>query len=40
MRKGFQRVEEGMDDVALDSPLVKTAFNKYKQQAEQQGWLV
>lgn len=40
MRKGFQRVEESMDDIALDSPLVKTAFTKYKKQAEQQGWLV
>ena len=40
MRKGFQRVEESIDDIALDSPLLKTAFIKYKQQAEQEGWLV
>ena len=40
MRKGFQRVEESLDDIALDSPLVKPAFAKYKQQAEQQGWLI
>ena len=40
MRKGFQRVEESLDDIALDSPLVKPALAKYKQQAEQQGWLI
>ncbi len=40
MRKGFQRVEESLDDIALDSPLVKPAFTKIKQQAEQQGWLI
>ena len=40
MRKGFQRVEESLEDIALDSPLVKPAFTKYKQQAEQEGWLV
>jgi len=27
MRKGFQRVEESLDDIALDSPLVKSAFS-------------
>jgi hypothetical protein len=26
MRKGFQRVEESLDDIALDSLLVKSAF--------------
>jgi len=25
-RKGFQKVEESLDDIALDSPLVKSAF--------------
>ncbi|KAA6420824.1 MAG: hypothetical protein FRX49_09213 [Trebouxia sp. A1-2] len=40
MRKGFQRVEESLDDISLDSPLLKPAFAKYKQQAELQGWLI
>ena len=39
MGKGFQRVQDSLDDIALDSPLLKTSFHKYKQQAQQQGWL-
>ena len=39
MGKGFQRVQDSLEDIALDSPLLKTSFHKYMQQAQQQGWL-
>lgn len=39
MGKGFQRVQDSLEDIALDSPLLKTAFHKYKHQAQQDGWL-
>lgn len=39
MRKGFERVQDSLDDIALDSPHVKTAFEGLKQQAVQEKWL-
>lgn len=39
MQKGFERVQQSLEDIALDSPLLKTRFQHYKQQAQQQGWL-
>lgn len=40
MRKGFERVEGSLDDIALDSPHVKTAYNDCKEQALQEKWLI
>lgn len=40
MRKGFERVEDGLEDIALDSPHVKTAFSHFKKQALDEKWLV
>lgn len=40
MLKGFERVETGLEDIALDSPHVKTRFSDFKKQALDEKWLV
>lgn len=39
MVKGFGRVEESLDDLALDVPDAKNQFGYYVERAKDQGWL-
>jgi programmed cell death protein 4 len=39
MSKGFERIEESLEDLSLDNPKARDAFKTIKQQALTQGWL-
>lgn len=39
MSKGFNRIKEGLDDLALDIPNAKDKFNLYMEHAQEHGWL-
>lgn len=39
MVKGFERVEEALDDLALDVPDAKNQFSFYVERAKNEGWL-
>lgn len=40
MTKGFARVKEGLDDLALDIPNAKQKFESYVEQARSRGWIL
>ncbi|KAG6513186.1 MA3 DOMAIN-CONTAINING TRANSLATION REGULATORY FACTOR 1-like [Zingiber officinale] len=40
MTKGFSRVKEGLDDIALDIPNAQIKFQFYLEHARQLGWLL
>lgn len=40
MTKGFTRVKDGLDDLALDIPNAKEKFNFYMEYAQKKGWLL
>lgn len=40
MTKGFSRVKDGLDDLALDIPDAKEKFKSYEDRAKKQGWLL
>ncbi|KAK1359634.1 putative initiation factor eIF-4 gamma, MA3, Armadillo-type fold protein [Heracleum sosnowskyi] len=40
MTKGFTRVGDGLDDLALDIPNAKEKFNFYVKHAQKKGWLL
>ncbi|KAL3642282.1 Peptide chain release factor 1, mitochondrial [Castilleja foliolosa] len=40
MTKGFTRVKEGLDDLALDIPKAKEKFELYAEHARESGWLL
>ncbi|KAK2648030.1 hypothetical protein Ddye_015519 [Dipteronia dyeriana] len=40
MTKGFSRVKEGLDDLALDIPNAKEKFSFYLEYAQNKGWLL
>jgi len=40
MTKGFARVKEGLDDLALDIPNAKQKFESYAEHARSQGWIL
>lgn len=40
MTKGFARVKEGLDDLALDIPNAQDKFGCYTEHAKKQGWIL
>jgi hypothetical protein len=40
MTKGFSRVRDGLDDLALDIPDAREKFLSYVQRAKKSGWLL
>ncbi|KAI5665018.1 hypothetical protein M9H77_24341 [Catharanthus roseus] len=40
MTKGFGRIKDGLDDLALDIPNAKDKFNFYVEHAKERGWLL
>lgn len=40
MAKGFSRVKDGLDDLALDIPDAREKFASYVERAKQNGWLL
>ncbi|XP_059645146.1 MA3 DOMAIN-CONTAINING TRANSLATION REGULATORY FACTOR 1-like isoform X2 [Cornus florida] len=40
MTKGFARIQDGLDDLALDIPNAEEKFNFYLEQAKAKGWLL
>ncbi|KAL0284544.1 UNVERIFIED_CONTAM: ma3 domain-containing translation regulatory factor 1 [Sesamum calycinum] len=40
MTKGFNRIKDGLDDLALDIPNAKDKFKFYVEHAREQGWLL
>ncbi|KAE8720498.1 Tetratricopeptide repeat (TPR)-containing protein [Hibiscus syriacus] len=40
MSKGFTRVKDGLDDLALDIPNAKDKFSFYTEYAQKKGWLL
>ncbi|XP_065049215.1 MA3 DOMAIN-CONTAINING TRANSLATION REGULATORY FACTOR 1-like [Musa acuminata AAA Group] len=40
MTKGFSRVRDGLDDLALDIPNVEEKFQQYMEHARKHGWLL
>ncbi|PPD82256.1 hypothetical protein GOBAR_DD20813 [Gossypium barbadense] len=40
MSKGFTRVKDGLDDLALDIPNAKDKFSFYMEYAQKKGWLL
>ncbi|KAH9624608.1 hypothetical protein KSS87_010311 [Heliosperma pusillum] len=40
MTKGFARVMDGIDDLALDIPNAKEKFESYVERAKEQGWIL
>ncbi|MBA0735515.1 hypothetical protein Gogos_019358 [Gossypium gossypioides] len=40
MTKGFTRVKDGLDDLALDFPNAKDKFSFYTEYAQKKGWLL
>lgn len=40
MTKGFGRIKDGLDDLALDIPNAKDKFNFYVEHARERGWLL
>ncbi|TXG51350.1 hypothetical protein EZV62_023874 [Acer yangbiense] len=40
MTKGFSRIKEGLDDLALDIPNAKEKFSFYLEHAQNKGWLL
>ncbi|WOK96587.1 hypothetical protein Cni_G05294 [Canna indica] len=40
MTKGFARVEDGLDDLALDIPNAEKKFQQYLEHARKHGWLL
>ncbi|XP_074302006.1 MA3 DOMAIN-CONTAINING TRANSLATION REGULATORY FACTOR 1-like [Silene latifolia] len=40
MTKGFARVKDGIDDLALDIPNAKEKFESYVERAKKQGWIL
>ncbi|CAN1335091.1 MA3 DOMAIN-CONTAINING TRANSLATION REGULATORY FACTOR 3 [Linum perenne] len=39
MTKGFTRIKEGLDDLALDIPNAKEKYTFYAEYAQKKGWL-
>ncbi|KAK1259406.1 hypothetical protein QJS04_geneDACA021396 [Acorus gramineus] len=39
MKKGFERVREGIDDLKLDVPDVEREYKRYVERAKENGWL-
>ncbi|KAJ6339676.1 hypothetical protein OIU77_007588 [Salix suchowensis] len=40
MTKGFTRIKDGMDDLALDIPNAEEKFNFYLEYAQKKGWVL
>ena len=40
MTKGFSRVRDGLDDLALDIPDAREKFLSYVEHAKKSGWLL
>lgn len=40
MTKGFTRIKDGLDDLALDIPNAREKFSFYVEHAQEQGWLL
>jgi hypothetical protein len=40
MTKGFTRIKDGLDDLALDIPNAKEKFALYVEHAQSKGWLL
>ncbi|PRQ17115.1 putative initiation factor eIF-4 gamma, MA3 [Rosa chinensis] len=40
LTKGFTRIKEGLDDLALDIPNAREKFSFYVEHAQQKGWLL
>lgn len=40
MTKGFTRIKDGLDDLALDIPNAEEKFNFYLEHAQKKGWLL
>ena len=40
MTKGFTRIKDGLDDLALDIPNAREKFSFYVEQAQDKGWLL
>jgi hypothetical protein len=40
MTKGFTRIKDGLDDLALDIPNAKEKFSFYVEHALAKGWLL
>lgn len=40
MTKGFTRIKDGLDDLALDIPNAKEKFSFYAEHAQKNGWLI
>lgn len=40
MTKGFARIKEGLDDLALDIPNAEEKFGYYVEQAKMKGWII
>ncbi|KAM0982306.1 hypothetical protein ACFX2I_015199 [Malus domestica] len=40
MTKGFTRIKDGLDDLALDIPNAREKFSFYVEQAQEKGWLL
>jgi MA3 domain len=40
LTKGFMRVRDGMDDLALDIPNAREKFDSYVTRAKKNGWLL
>ncbi|XAR50278.1 hypothetical protein NMG60_11004561 [Bertholletia excelsa] len=40
MTKGFARIRDGLDDLALDIPNAKEKYNFYLEHAKERGWLL
>ncbi|KAG8388513.1 hypothetical protein BUALT_Bualt02G0133400 [Buddleja alternifolia] len=40
MTKGFNRIKDGLDDLALDIPNAKDKFEVYVEHAKERGWLL
>jgi hypothetical protein len=40
MAKGFSRVRDGLDDLALDIPDAREKFLSYVERAKKSGWLL
>ena len=39
MTKGFTRVKDGLEDLALDIPNAKEKFSEYVEHAKKNGWV-
>jgi len=40
MTKGFARIKDGLDDLALDIPNAEEKFSFYVEHAQKKGWLL